>query len=291
MIKRNQVNRFKTPAGNAWLKETLIQQYDTYFEKGFFSKIATLDQNEFCGSYLIRLLKVLEVIPLEYLDKKIKVLDVGCGEGQLLLILKKIGFDVCGIDKYAFMKRINTEGKDVGMQLKRFLADNAIDVKEIDVERDKIPYANDSFDLVICNAVIEHLHNSPKLVMQEMKRVLKPSGHLIVNVPNYASLGCRINMLRGRSNYGNLEKFYYEKETIDNKFIGHSRLYTVSDLKEIFHWERFKIIHCEMYSPHAKKLRYLPLYWLQRKGTGMGMILERLVKKFRDEILIIGQKP
>lgn len=290
MVKRHEENWLKKQTSKTWLREALSRQYDDYSEKGLFSAIATLDKGEFCGSYLIRLLKILESIPSEYLGKRINVLDVGCGEGQLLLVLKKIGFNVFGIDKYSFIGRINEQGQDVGLRLKRFLKDKGIEVKEVDVEEDKIPYLDNSFDLVICNAVIEHLHNSPELVMKEMKRVIKPGGHLIVNVPNYASLGCRINMLKGRTNYGSLETFYFRKQTINGKFVGHFRLYTLSELKQIFNWEGLKIIHCEMYSPNSEKLRYLPTLWLQRKGTGFGLILERLVKNFRPEILIIGQK-
>ena len=50
---------------------------------------------------------------------------------------------------------------------------------------DKLPFANASFDVVFANAVLEHIPQPRAPFMQEMWRVLKPSGHLIINeTPN-----------------------------------------------------------------------------------------------------------
>lgn len=294
MSKQRTENWFKQQIGKDWLRGTLNQQYEDYLEKGLFSAIFTLDKGEFCSSYLVRLLKVLGLIPSEYIGKRINVLDVGCGEGQLLLVLKKKGFDAFGIDRYAFNYRINAQGQDVGSRLREFLQDKNIKIKEMDVEKDKIPYVDNFFDLVICNAVIEHLHNSPEPLMKEMKRVLKPEGYLIVNVPNYASLDYRINALLGRSNHESIDIFYFHKRCLigNNNFIGHIRLYTITELKQIFLWEGFREIYWETFDADGSTFGFRELLslWFKGKGSGVCLLLKKFKASFRSEIIMRGKK-
>jgi SAM-dependent methyltransferase len=50
---------------------------------------------------------------------------------------------------------------------------------------DKLPFAEASFDVVFANAVLEHIPSPRTRFIQEMWRVLMPSGHLIINeTPN-----------------------------------------------------------------------------------------------------------
>jgi ubiquinone/menaquinone biosynthesis C-methylase UbiE len=47
----------------------------------------------------------------------------------------------------------------------------------------EIPYPDHNFDLVTCTETLEHLER-PKEALQEMFRILKPGGHLVVTVPD-----------------------------------------------------------------------------------------------------------
>lgn len=47
---------------------------------------------------------------------------------------------------------------------------------------DKIPFKKNYFDVIFCNAVIEHVNN-PEMVMKEFYRVLKPRGFLYLCIP------------------------------------------------------------------------------------------------------------
>jgi len=111
-----------------------------------------------------------------------KILDVGCGEGVTLdkIYRKGIGRHLEGID---FFKTAIDIGK------KHF---PHITLKQADVY--KLPYKDNSFDVVLCNEVLEHLER-PHDAIDEMKRV--SSKYLLLSVPNEPFF-MGANFLRGR---------------------------------------------------------------------------------------------
>lgn len=71
------------------------------------------------------------------------------------------------------------------------------DVKcDLNSERLLLPFANETFNLVICTEVVEHML-WPQLVLRETCRVLVPYGSMLISVPNITSLSYRIGLLLG----------------------------------------------------------------------------------------------
>ncbi|MCL5432842.1 MAG: class I SAM-dependent methyltransferase [Patescibacteria group bacterium] len=97
------------------------------------------------------------------------ILDVGCGEGFTLQKLKenKIGVLLKGIDK-----------SDISIDIGRKMFPD-LDLKTGDIY--KLSYNKNSFDLVVCSEVLEHL-KSPIIALEELKRVSKQ--YLLLTVPN-----------------------------------------------------------------------------------------------------------
>ena len=62
------------------------------------------------------------------------------------------------------------------------------DIDHFDAEKDVYPYADASFDTVLCCELIEHLFADPMHMMSEINRILKPGGHLVLTTPNIGSL-------------------------------------------------------------------------------------------------------
>ena len=73
--------------------------------------------------------------------------------------------------------------------------------QHFNVENDLFPYADGEFDIVIFAEIIEHLLNDPCKVLQEIKRVLKPGGTIIVTTPNVARLENVARLISGENIY------------------------------------------------------------------------------------------
>lgn len=101
--------------------------------------------------------------------KPFSILDAGCGEGITLnkLINNGIGEKLEGVEPLKLAIKLS---KKVNPNLKIIQGDIY-----------SLPYKKNSFDLVICTEVLEHLTN-PEDALDELKRVSKK--YLLISVPN-----------------------------------------------------------------------------------------------------------
>ena len=104
------------------------------------------------------------------------ILDIGCGTGTLLGLLKRRGFRVRGVD-------FSSEAAKIAE------AENGVDVAVGSLEGARFP--DRSFDIVTLFHVMEHVTN-PRQVLAEVARVLKPDGAVVLQVPNIESWQFRI---------------------------------------------------------------------------------------------------
>jgi ubiquinone/menaquinone biosynthesis C-methylase UbiE len=96
-------------------------------------------------------------------------LDVGCGTGSLLAMLKDGCEELAGADISAEM--IEEAKKRLGED---------VDLKVADSEN--LPWRDNSFALVVCTGSFHH-YPAPLKALSEMRRVLKKDGHLIIADP------------------------------------------------------------------------------------------------------------
>lgn len=108
-----------------------------------------------------------------------RVLDVGCGEGRHTLSawleypVHAVGLDLSAHDLGTAAGR-RDEFADSAPEDARvsFLRGSALD----------LPFADASFDVVVCSEVLEHIHDH-RGVLAEIARVLKPGGRFVASVP------------------------------------------------------------------------------------------------------------
>jgi len=119
---------------------------------------------------------------LDYLDVHpgMRVLDIGCGRGELLIWLQQQGAEVWGIDyAYAALR--------LAQQALEFGDDPAVNEHSlIAANARELPFLNRAFDLVLMLDIVEHLHPWEFVVVcDEVVRVLKPDGRFIIHTaPN-----------------------------------------------------------------------------------------------------------
>lgn len=104
-------------------------------------------------------------------------LDIGCGEGY-------------------FCKRASvyfqTYGMDISLDAVNLAKGHSPPTRfSLGSAEGKIPYRNETFDIVISCDVLEHLQN-PLSLLQEIARILKPGGWVLLSTPNPDSLGKKI---------------------------------------------------------------------------------------------------
>lgn len=101
-----------------------------------------------------------------------RVLDYGCGAGQIVDKLRKSGVEAFGCDVFF-------EGGDYSGQV----TDGALNTIIQPMEDDRIPFPSNHFDLVINNQVMEHVPDLDA-VLAEIRRVLKPGGQVLSLFPD-----------------------------------------------------------------------------------------------------------
>ena len=100
-----------------------------------------------------------------------RILDVGCGTGANLEMLSQFG---------------DAEGVDVSQEALAFCRARGLErIRHGEAER--LPYEDESFDLVTALDVVEHLDDDVAGLC-EMRRVLRPGGHALLFVPAFMFL-------------------------------------------------------------------------------------------------------
>jgi SAM-dependent methyltransferase len=74
-----------------------------------------------------------------------------------------------------------------------------VPVAILNIEKDPFPFEPDSFDVVLCMEVLEHLAYSPSHMLAEAHRVLKPDGLFLLTVPNLLTIKRQVLMFLNRT--------------------------------------------------------------------------------------------
>ncbi|WXG39934.1 MAG: methyltransferase domain-containing protein [Candidatus Freyarchaeum deiterrae] len=117
----------------------------------------------------------------EYLREvsKLKILDLGCGAGGVCVSFANRNNMVIGLD--LDKKLINLTKVNVSDSEDHFPPKGG--VSETLASGTDLPFEDETFDLVLCNDVIEHLDKQEELI-REIYRVLKEGGYLYLTTPN-----------------------------------------------------------------------------------------------------------
>jgi len=214
--------------------------------------------DEHCQRY-IDTLKLMPDLPF-----KTKLLDVGFGYGHLMYAVQFL----CNYEVYGVDTSIHFQTKDP-------------QIFKIDISTQKLPFANDSFGVVLFCESLEHINpQRVSFVMSEIRRVLRNDGYLILTTPNGASLNSRLRILMGK------ERAATSLDLIIKEEFGkpHVREYTLGEVS--------RVLFIYGYTIEAIKFSTGTLKYFFRKAkpqvkilVGLYYIITLLLWKFRGFIL------
>jgi len=159
-----------------------------------------------------------------------RILDIGCGSGDLARLIKEKGCRVVGIEltaERAEMARASCE---------RILIGN--------VETMPLPLEPAGFDVLLFSNILEHLLD-PVATIRRLLPFLSPKGRVLVDLPNVAHWQIRLRLLRGR--------WDYEDSGILDRT--HLRFYTRKTAREMLEQAGVEILEEDLI-PDVPLLRY-----------------------------------
>ncbi len=170
-----------------------------------------------------------------------RVLDVGAGFGRHVFECARRGADVVALD-FAEDEVVET----------RATLDEMVDTGEIDADRLKgvlrgdataLPFADDSFDVVITSEVLEHVQDDTAAIA-EMVRVLRSGGRFAATVPSW--LPEKINWM--------LSDEYHAPKSPG----GHVRIYSATELRA-----KLRSAGIDLTGSHRAHALHSPYWWLK----------------------------
>jgi len=121
-------------------------------------------------------------VALSYIDSRMRLLDVACGDGLFLAMAAEKGAIVAGAD---ISDQAIEKAKARGIER----------LVKCDVATQELPFIDGEFDAVSALDVLEHVLD-PERALREIRRVTKD--FVIISVPNFSSLPSRLQCLLGK---------------------------------------------------------------------------------------------
>ena len=207
--------------------------YETQLE---FEKITGKKFKNFVISTAFRYLFELQL--LEKYSPSKRILEVGAAPFVFTVLAKKFGYEITSLD-------LNPE---IG---KKIIDYYQLDVHKVDIQKDRFPFEDKSFDYVHFSEVFEHLYVNPFFTLSEIHRVLSDTGVMLLSTPNFYSADNLWRCLTGRGFRDGFEEF---RKLLELGYIGHVREYTRQEMEKFLNFANFKVV--DYYLKFYHKTRY-----------------------------------
>jgi 2-polyprenyl-3-methyl-5-hydroxy-6-metoxy-1,4-benzoquinol methylase len=195
---------------------------------------------------------------LGFLRPESRVLEIGCASGALTEHIQALGCTVVGVER-------DPEAAEEARSFCERTLVGDIEVMPLDLEAS-------SFDFLLLIDVLEHLVD-PKAALRRLLPFVRPSGRVVVALPNVAHWSVRLRLLFGR--------FEYEESGILDRT--HLRWYTLATARMMLEEAGLKDLEADIV-PDVPVLRYKPR--LARLNYEVARVLPNL---FATESLFVGR--
>ncbi len=195
-------------------------------------------------------------------QKKGTLLDIGTGTGDFLLSAKEDGWQVIGVEP-------NTDARQLAI------------AKNLNVQVNSYDVPDNSVDLVSMWHVLEHVPNYD-LQIKELSRILKPTGTIIIAVPNYKSFDAQYYKQFWAAYDVPRHFWHFSQKSISNIFSAHN--FEVKKVRPMI----FDSFYVSMLSEKYKsgKINYFKAFWIGLKSN----LKARKTSEFSSLIYSIERK-
>jgi trans-aconitate methyltransferase len=184
-----------------------------------------------------------------------RILDLGCGDGQLSKRIVAAGADVAGLDSSPQM----------------IVAAKALGIDAMVGDAETIPFVSNSFDAVFSNAALHWVRNHGAM-LSGVKRILKPGGRFVAEFGGFGNIAAiRVAMRTA------IEKFGFDGSKDDVNYYPTPQIYTRRLEQHGFTVERMALIPRPTPLPESGMSGWIRTF---RRG-----VLESLPEDVRDKIV------
>lgn len=170
----------------------------------------------------------------EIISEGAHVLDLGCGEGELLAHLRQT-------------KKAQVQGIELSENWMHVCVEKGLTVLQGDIESGLVDYPDHSFDYVILNQIMQEIKKAD-FVVQEALRV---GDRVIIGFPNFAHITARLTLFfKGRTPINEALPYYWF-ETPNVRFL------TIDDFKD-YCAKKNIVIEREYYLGSKGPIHFLP---------------------------------
>ncbi len=151
----------------------------------------------------------------------------------------------CGVGTYAtqIRHRYTPDVEAFDIEAERVMEARVETPHALIAAAETLPYRDNLFDTILSHEVLEHVLDDRKSI-QEMVRVLKPGGRVIIFVPNrWYPFETHGHYWRGQYHFGNTPLINYLPDALRNRLAPHVRAYTGHGLRGLFEGCPVKLIN------------------------------------------------
>lgn len=210
---------------------------------------------------------------LKYLPPGAAILDFGCGPCDKTAILQQLGYNCAGCDDLEEDWHKNPGQRDAILS---FAKESGIDFRLNNGER--LPFDSEEFDMVMLHDVLEHIHDSPRELLNDLVSLVKPNGYLFITVPNQVNIKKRIEVLIGHTNLTAYETFYWSQIP----WRGHVREYVRDDLEKLAAYLGLEVVELRGVDHMLQKI--------PRAARPAYLLTTRIFDGWKDSWLLVARK-
>lgn len=156
--------------------------FQLVFRDGFFNSNDSIDKKGYAENYTkdyytselydYTSYRLDRIVSLARPGAGRRILDIGCGPGEVAVRCAKRGSEVYGVDV----------SKDALMLGAERCSREKVEVKFLEFDGEKVPFRDSTFDSIILSDVVEHLEDETlEVILRECKRLLKGDGRLVIH--------------------------------------------------------------------------------------------------------------